>query len=151
MASPIWQLWKLQMATAKKLALGALFSLATIDVIFDILRTINSVDGGAVALDTVWDVLEPCVAVIVSCLPVYRRFRALFQFKDIDTAKETPSAYKNLQGTHDRSIGQTTHDFGNSIDSGRREFGFSTRNGTLANFVPDRECDPHETSEVSVV
>lgn len=60
------------MSTSRKVGLAAIFSIAVIDVIFDITRTVYTVDRGAVALDTIWDILEPTVAVIVSTLPTYK-------------------------------------------------------------------------------
>lgn len=56
----------------RKLGLAALFLIAITDVIFDITRTVYTVHGGAVALDTIWDILEPTIAVIVSALPIYK-------------------------------------------------------------------------------
>lgn len=43
--------------------MAVVFLIATIDVIFDILHTIYTVDGGAIALDTVCDILEPTITV----------------------------------------------------------------------------------------
>lgn len=62
----------LQMPTSRKIGLAALFLIAITDVIFDITRTVYTVHGGAVALDTIWDILEPTVAVIISTLPTYK-------------------------------------------------------------------------------
>ena len=79
----------LQMSTSRKIGLAVLFSIAITDVIFDITRTIYSVDGGALALNTVWDILESTIAVIVSSLPTYK---ALF---GVAKRKKTPS-YQEL-------------------------------------------------------
>lgn len=65
-------LGKLQISTSRKVGLAGIFLIALIDVIFDITRAVYTVDGGAVALDTIWDILEPTIAVIVSSLPTYK-------------------------------------------------------------------------------
>ncbi|KAK6593133.1 hypothetical protein ACHAPC_004623 [Botrytis cinerea] len=72
MALPLWMLKGLQMKTGQKIGLAVIFLIATIDVVFDILRTIYTVDGGAIALDTLWDILEPTITVMISALPSYR-------------------------------------------------------------------------------
>jgi hypothetical protein len=94
----------LQMRPMQKMGLGALFLLATIDVLFDILRTVYSVDGGIVALDTIWDVLEPTVAVIISSLPTYR---ALFGLSNSKSSKG--SSYRNLQYQENSTSTQRSH------------------------------------------
>lgn len=61
----------LQMSTSRKVGLAAIFFIAIIDAMFDIMRTLYTVDGGAVAIDMISDILELTVAVIVSALPNY--------------------------------------------------------------------------------
>lgn len=63
---------ELQMPTSRKVGLAALFLIAITDVIFDITRTVYTVDSGFVAYDKVWDILEPSIAVIISSLPTYK-------------------------------------------------------------------------------
>ena len=53
MASLIWMLRRLQMPMSRKLGLAALFLMAITDLIFDISRTVYTVDGGNVALYTI--------------------------------------------------------------------------------------------------
>lgn len=69
MALPLYFLKGLRMRTTQKIGLAGVFSLAVFVVVFDILRTVFSTVGAQSAL---WCVLEASVAVIVSCLPVYR-------------------------------------------------------------------------------
>ena len=88
---PLWMLQTLQMSTSRKVGLAVLFSIAITDVIFDITRTIYSVNGGAFALDTIWDILEPTIAVIVSSLPTYKALLGVTKMKK----KRNPS-YQNL-------------------------------------------------------
>jgi len=71
MALPLWMIYQLKLRTAHKIGLAFVFALAFVDIVFDILRTIYTVNGGALALDTLWDILEPTIAVIISCLPTY--------------------------------------------------------------------------------
>ena len=63
---------RLQMPTRRKIGLAAIFLVATSDVIIDIIRTIYSINGGPVAFNAIWDILEPSIAVIVSALPTYK-------------------------------------------------------------------------------
>lgn len=77
MLLPLWMLRSLQMRRAQKLGLACLFLLATIGILFDVLRMVYAVYGSAItAYAALWDVLEPTIAVIISCLPSYR---ALFK------------------------------------------------------------------------
>ncbi|TVY71495.1 Satratoxin biosynthesis SC1 cluster protein [Lachnellula suecica] len=69
---PLWMLRGLHVTKTQKLGLAAIFALGLADTVFDIVRTVYTVNGGAVALDTVWDILEPAIAVIASSLPTYR-------------------------------------------------------------------------------
>ena len=62
----------LRISKAQKIGLATIFLIAFIDILFDILRTIYTVNGGAVGLDTAFDILEPTIAVIISTLPTYR-------------------------------------------------------------------------------
>lgn len=71
-ALPLFMLRELQMPTSGKVGLVALFLIAITDVIFDITRTVYTVDSGFVAYDKVWDILEPSIAVIISSLPTYK-------------------------------------------------------------------------------
>ena len=60
------------MPTSRKVGLAALFLIAITDVIFDITRTVYTINVKGVALDTVCDILETTIAVIVSSLPTYK-------------------------------------------------------------------------------
>ena len=72
MALPLWMLKNMQLPTSKKLGLASIFFLAFAIVVLDILRIALGDGGGIVSLASLWDVLEPSVAVIVSTLPTYR-------------------------------------------------------------------------------
>ena len=73
---PLWMLPRLQMPIGRKLGLAALFLIAMSDVIFDVVRTVYT--GGLVNSYytiwdySIWDILEPTIAVIVSSLPIYK-------------------------------------------------------------------------------
>ncbi|KAL8792373.1 MAG: hypothetical protein Q9195_005076, partial [Heterodermia aff. obscurata] len=88
-ALPLWMLRGLQMPTSRKLGLAALFLVAITDVIFDITRTFYTVHGGAVALDTIWDILEPTIALIISSLPTYKALLG-------SRTKSKNTSYQNL-------------------------------------------------------
>ena len=71
-ALPLAMLRDLRVRPTQKWALVAVFVLALIDVVFDVLRTVYAVQGTAVALHTLWDILEPTIGVMVCALPAYR-------------------------------------------------------------------------------
>ena len=82
----------LHMPLSQKLSLASIFLIATVDVAFDILRTVYTVDGGAVAIDTIWDILEPTIAVMICALPTYRSVIAA-------SASKIAAAYQYLQSS----------------------------------------------------
>ena len=77
------------MPTSRKVGLAALFMIAITDVIFDIIRTVYTVNGGSVAPNTIWDIIEPTIAVIVSSLPTYKALLG-------PTKKRKNRSYQNL-------------------------------------------------------
>ncbi|KAL8787522.1 MAG: hypothetical protein Q9213_002180 [Squamulea squamosa] len=102
---PLWMIRGLQISTSRKVGLAGLFLIAIIDVIFDITRTIYTVDGGAVALDTIWDILEPTIAVIVSSLPTYKALFGTTRKKQdsvYDALGHRPNGNGNTRDTHDK-------------------------------------------------
>ena len=101
MGLPLYMLKQLQkIPRAQKIGLASLFSIATIVIIFDILRAVYALGVGVVALDSVWDVLEPSIAVMVSALPIYR---ALFT----TARKRDATSYKNItQAPRPRDVHQ---------------------------------------------
>ena len=77
------------MPTSRKVGLAILFLIAITDVIFDITRTVYTINIKAVGLDTTWDILESTIAVIVSCLPTYKALLG-------PTKKWKTTRYQNL-------------------------------------------------------
>ncbi len=132
---PLWMLRKLQMSMSRKLGLAAIFLIAITDVAFDITRTIYTVNGGAVALDTIWDILEPTIAVIVSSLPTYKALLGIAK-------KDKSTSYQNLG----HSGGATWHsshshntDAANDVELGIHPVQVPTE--TWTNCSPDRPTD----------
>ena len=76
------------MRTSKKIALAALFTIAITGIAFDIARTISTFHSGPQAFNTIWDILEPTIAVIVSTLPTYKAL--------LGRSKRKIPAYENL-------------------------------------------------------
>ncbi|KAL9023322.1 MAG: hypothetical protein Q9180_008283 [Flavoplaca navasiana] len=77
MILPWFILRKVQMRTAKKLGIGAIFSVVLITIACDIPRTIKSFEEGAFSDYSLYTFLKITLAVIVSCLPIYwRLFRS---------------------------------------------------------------------------
>ena len=76
------------MPIGQKLGLAALFLIAITDLIFDVFRTLYT--GGEVnTFHTIWDILEPTIAVIVSSLPTYKALLG-------GARKERITPYQNL-------------------------------------------------------
>lgn len=93
------------MSTSRKVGLAAIFLLAVVDIIFDITRTIYTVDGGAVTLYPIWDILEPTIAVIVSSLPTYKALSRV-------SRKKKHSSCQNLgHGANGSSDSTNTRDY----------------------------------------
>ena len=86
---PLWMLPRLQMPRGRKVGLAALFLIAMSDVIFDVVRTLCTVGEVNNKYYTIWDILEPTIAVIVSSLPTYS---ALLE----GAKKARNSRYQNL-------------------------------------------------------
>ncbi len=65
-------LWGLQLHRSQKVVLAGVFSLAFVVAIFDILRTVESLQSGTFSGVALWSSLEITMAVIVASLPLYR-------------------------------------------------------------------------------
>ena len=90
MALPLRMLWGLQLPINKKIGLSSIFLLTTIDIIFDIVRTVFNTRQGAVAPYTVFDAMVVSIAVMVSALPTYH---GLF----VSSRKRDTKPYTNLE------------------------------------------------------
>ncbi|MCJ1307802.1 hypothetical protein MMC25_001450 [Agyrium rufum] len=71
MALPICMLPKIQISWGRKVGLGFVFSIAIVTVALDIVRTVESIGGGAFGYISLYCILETTFTVIISCLPVY--------------------------------------------------------------------------------
>ena len=72
MALPLSMVWGLRLRKSQKLLLAGIFSLGSVVAIFDILRTVESLDSGTFSGVALWSSLEVTVAVIFGSLPLYR-------------------------------------------------------------------------------
>ena len=76
MILPIYMLRSIQIPRRQKIGLGIIFSLGTIIIMFEILRFLEFLpatdSGSSLTMPVLWSVLETNVAIVVSCLPVYR-------------------------------------------------------------------------------
>lgn len=68
MALPLWMIKDLKITRSQKIGLALIFSLAGFCVVFDIVRTVESL----AQQQALYTVLEINLFVIVSCLPTYR-------------------------------------------------------------------------------
>ncbi|KAL9025149.1 MAG: hypothetical protein Q9196_005985 [Gyalolechia fulgens] len=69
---PLFMLYGLQLRPSQKASLAAVFSLGSVVAVFDILRTVESLDDGTFSGVALWSSLEVTVAAIVASLPLYR-------------------------------------------------------------------------------
>lgn len=93
----------LQTPVKKKIALGVLFSLATIGIVLDVIRTVYSIIGEAAAfyyLGVLFDIIELEIAVIISTLTAYRMLMGQHQ-------KRTNTSRRNLLYSRQNSAGKT--------------------------------------------
>ena len=65
-------IWGLQLRRAQKVVLAGVFSLGLVVPVFDILRTVESLESGTFSGVALWSSLEVTVALIVASLPLYR-------------------------------------------------------------------------------
>jgi len=102
MALPLWMLRRLQMPIGQKIGLGALFSLATIGIIFDIVRTVYSIRAEAASffyIAVLFDIIEIEIAVIISTLIAYRKL--------FGQHEKRSTSYRNLLYTRNTTRNQT--------------------------------------------
>ena len=64
--------WGLQLRKSQKATLAGIFSLGLVVAVFDILRTVESLQSGTFSGVALWSSLEVTIAVIVASLPLYR-------------------------------------------------------------------------------
>lgn len=64
--------WGLQLRRSQKAVLAGIFSLGFVVAIFDILRTVESLQSGTFSGVALWSSLEVTIAVTVASLPLYR-------------------------------------------------------------------------------
>lgn len=65
-------IYGLQLRNSQKAVLGGVFSLGFVVAIFDILRTVESLESGTFSGVALWSSSEVTVAVIVGALPLYK-------------------------------------------------------------------------------
>ncbi|KAL8938465.1 MAG: hypothetical protein Q9216_003878 [Gyalolechia sp. 2 TL-2023] len=72
MILPLFMIYGLQLRDSQKAILAGVFSLGFVVAIFDILRTVESLQDGTFSGVALWSSLEVTVAAIVASLPLYR-------------------------------------------------------------------------------
>ncbi|MCJ1477740.1 hypothetical protein MMC13_006413 [Lambiella insularis] len=77
MALPLWMIKDLKMRIGQKLGLVFVFSFALVEIVLDILRTVEAIDLN----QALFTILETNFAVIICCLPTYRVLLNLNQIK----------------------------------------------------------------------
>ncbi|KAL8721134.1 MAG: hypothetical protein Q9225_002117 [Loekoesia sp. 1 TL-2023] len=98
MALPLFMIYGLQLRSSQKAVLAGVFSVGSVVAVFDILRTVESLESGTFSGVALWSSLEVTIAVIVASLPLYRVFLSakgrnslrsrlsMSRYKDIETS-----------------------------------------------------------------
>lgn len=119
--------WHMQLRKTQKTALFGIFSLGLVVAIFDILRTVESLQSGTFSGVALWSSLEVTVAVIVASLPLYRVLLTKKGRKYL-VSRGSARRYKDI------SIGQS------GIERQRTDDGSSRRNKpSVSTFRDDLE------------
>ena len=137
---PLWMLPRLQMPIGRKLGLAALFLIAMSDVIFDVFRTVYT-GGEANNYYTIWDILEPPIAVILSSLPTYKALLG-------GAKKARTTRYQNL--SHSGSVVWHINSSNNSNGTKGVELGnmFTRVPKTWPNYPLQRSTDTLKTTDI---
>lgn len=106
MILPLFMLHGLQLRISQKIILGGAFSLGFVVAIFDILRTVESLQSGTFSGVALWSSLEVTIAVIVASLPLYRALitskgrRSILSRLSIDHGKRSDSSPAGTERNH---------------------------------------------------
>ena len=104
-ALPIVMLRRLQISMVHKIGLGFVFFLVAVDIVFDLLRTVYTLDADASSFpdaNTVWALCEPTIAVMICALPSYRSLLP-------KRSKPSPQSYEELHHPQNFKVSGETH------------------------------------------
>ena len=108
--------WGLQLRRSQKAVLAGIFSLGPAVAIFDILRTVESLESGTFSGVALWSSLEVTIAVIVASLPLYRVLLTTKGRATLISLGSSIGRYKDMgdsqtgverKGSDDASVGLT--------------------------------------------
>lgn len=114
MALPLFMLKNLKMRISQKAGLACLFLIAIVVVILDIFRIALGDGDGSISLASLWDVLEPSIAVIISTLPTYR---ALFVSVNNPRASSYKTIKHSFKGGEEKRYGDTSLELRSGIST----------------------------------
>ena len=88
-------------------------------VAFDITRTMSTFRSGAKALETIWDILEPTIAGIVSTLPTYKTLlgRSKRKTPALENLGPSKATFWKNRCNHDTETG-TSGELGSNLKTG---------------------------------
>ena len=84
MVLPLSMLFRIQISARQKIGLALIFSIAIVTIALDIVRTVESISGGAFGYISLYCILETTLTVIISSLPVYRGLVSYVQKRKYD-------------------------------------------------------------------
>lgn len=102
MALPWWMIKDLNVNKAQKIGLALIFSVATVCVVLDIVRTVEAVSQH----QALYTILEINFVVIMSCLPTYRALMTIFQRHKSSRRPSGSSAWRSLEDGGSRKRAQ---------------------------------------------
>jgi hypothetical protein len=128
MVLPIWVLRTIQIPRKQKFGLGILFSLGIIIIAFELFRFFEFLPltdgGGSLTMPIIWSVLETNIAIVVSCLPIYRTLldnekKRIARRSRVETAAGQPGYTTFLNVGKQNSLSTVhTHDSNGSPPNG---------------------------------
>ena len=125
----------LKMRTPQKVGLAVMFSLGIIIIIFEILRTVKSLEESSFSEVAVYDIVEACVALIVSSMTYYSSFLTKRR------RQRTDREYVNLKGSS--SAGGRTHSYGlKAVRGGNNTENLGVENSSSLSESQDMEGYP---------
>ena len=104
------------MPKKQKAGLAAVFLLGLVDLSFDIIRIWHTVHVAGRGGWAVWDILEPCIAVIASALPPYKILLSDSQTRKLSGPKPSQHLSDNSESTGSQSSGASDSTKGESPD-----------------------------------
>ena len=131
MVLPMCFLQGLKLQIGKKIGVASLFSLGLVVIVIDAIRLATGDGGGVVSQASLYNALEPSIAVLVSCLPTYR---SLF--------RSEPGSSKHRKGASYQYSSGIQQNWKSLLTPRYRSEGYESTNEELALTRPSATLQP---------